>query len=69
MKSTNNSTVSCFRREDSIEFVIKTTIFFPENMIDEEALRLLDHDSIKEMITAVGPRRKLLKKLEEEKVL
>jgi hypothetical protein len=38
-------------------------------MIDEEALYLLDESSIKEMITAVGPRRKLLKKLEEEKVL
>jgi hypothetical protein len=39
-----------------------------ENMIDKEALELLDEESVKEMVVAVGPRRKLLKKLEEEKV-
>ena len=37
-------------------------------MIDEEAYGLLDEESIKEIIVAVGPRRKFLKKLEEEKV-
>jgi hypothetical protein len=37
-------------------------------MIDEEAFGLLDEQSIREMIPAVGPRRKLLKKIEDEKV-
>ena len=37
-------------------------------MIDEEAFGLLDEESIKEMIVAVRPRRKFIKKLEEEKV-
>ncbi len=35
-------------------------------MIDKEALELSDEESVKEMVVAVGPRRKLLKKLEEE---
>ena len=42
--------------------------FFPENMIDEEAFMLLDEASLKEMVPAVGPRKKFMKKLEEEKV-
>ena len=37
-------------------------------MIDKEALELLDVESVKEMVVSIGPRRKLLKKLEEEKV-
>ena len=37
-------------------------------MIDEESFGLLDEESIKEMIVAVRPRRKFIKKLEEEKV-
>ena len=37
-------------------------------MIDEEGFALLDEASLKEMIPAVGPRKKLMKKLEEEKV-
>ena len=37
-------------------------------MIDKEALELLDEESVKEMVVSIGPRRKLLKKLEEEKV-
>ena len=37
-------------------------------MIDKEALELLDEDSVTEMVVSIGPRRKLLKKLQEEKV-
>ena len=43
------------------------TIFL-ENMIDEEAFALLDEASLKKMIPVVGPRKKLMKQLEEEKV-
>ena len=53
------------------EYIAKGLIvdnFFPENMIDEEAFMLLDEASLKEMVPAVGPRKKFMKKLEEEKV-
>ena len=53
------------------EYIAKGLIvdnFFPENMIDEEACMLLDEASLKEMVPAVGPRKKFMKKLEEEKV-
>lgn len=36
-------------------------------MIDEESLLLLTKEEIKELITKVGPRMKLLKNLEELK--
>ena len=37
-------------------------------MIDQEAFQLLDEDTLKEMIPAVGPRVKLLKKIKELQV-
>ena len=37
-------------------------------MVDEEAFNLLDEESIKDMIVVVGPKRKFLKKMGEEKV-
>ncbi|XP_028417993.1 uncharacterized protein LOC114542716 [Dendronephthya gigantea] len=40
-----------------------------ENMIDKEALELLDEASVKEMVVAIGPRQKLLKMLVKEKFL
>ena len=35
-------------------------------MVDEESFHLLDLEAIKEMIPAVGPRQKFLKKFAEE---
>lgn len=37
-------------------------------MVDEEAFVLLDEETLKEMVKAVGPRVKLLKKLKEMQV-
>ncbi|XP_071852236.1 uncharacterized protein [Apostichopus japonicus] len=42
---------------------------FEENMIDEEAFLLLDEAALTEMVKAVGPRKKFLKKLQEEQTL
>ena len=42
--------------------------FVLENLIDEEALSLLDEEAVKEMVKAVGPRKKLLKILQEDQV-
>lgn len=38
-------------------------------MIDEEAFSLLEEETLKEMISAVGPRIKLQKKLRELQVI
>lgn len=38
-------------------------------MIDEEAFLLLEEEALKEMISAVGPRIKLQKKLRELQVI
>ena len=47
-----------------------TLSFFPiENMIDKEAFLLLNEEALKEMISAVGPRLKLQKKLRELQVI
>ena len=43
--------------------------FFIENMIDEEAFLLLEEEALKEMISAVGPRIKLQKKIRELQVI
>ncbi|XP_028392503.1 uncharacterized protein LOC114517060 isoform X2 [Dendronephthya gigantea] len=38
-------------------------------MIDQESLLLLNEETVKEMVSAIGPRQKLLYKLQEEKML
>ena len=41
---------------------------FTENMIDEEAFLLLEESALKEMISAVGPRLKFQRKLQQLQV-
>lgn len=46
----------------------KKILFSTENMIDQEAFLLLNDESLKEIISALGPRIKLQKKLRELQV-
>ena len=43
-------------------------VFSVENMIDQEAFLLLNEETLKEMISAIGPRIKLQRKLQELQV-